>query len=111
MEKPINTGRKTAAGRVVWKDPKSGDLYSEKSATIPVDVDQSTGEPKPGTKWVNVPTVFDGGQVMGDEDFLMKFYKENGYKDPLTKRKLDFFESVDAAVEAAKKRSSQLLGE
>ena len=105
---PINTGRKTKAGRPLWKDPKSGELYSEKTVTIPLKI-APDGRPAEGTKWVNVPTVFEGGQVMQDEDFLLKFYRENGYKDPLTGKQLDMFDDVDSAVEAAKKRSDSLL--
>jgi hypothetical protein len=109
--KPINTGRKTTAGRPLWKNPETGELYSEKSRTIPLKTDPETGEPMPGTKWVNVPSVFDGGKIMDDEDFLARFYKSNGYKDPLTNKKLQMFGSAEEAVEAAKKRSSELLGE
>ena len=105
---PINTGRKTNAGRPLWKDEDTGEMYSEKTVTIPTKVDEN-GEPAPGAKWVNVPSVFDGGQVMNDEDFLMKFYSENKYKDPITNKKLEVFDDVDTAVEAAKKRSDGLL--
>jgi hypothetical protein len=106
---PINTGKKTNAGRIVWKNPKSGEVYSEKSATIPLKIDYKTGEPKAGTPWVNVPTVFEGGKILDDEDFLRKFYSQNGYKDPLTGKKLDVFDSLDDALEQAKKRSEGLL--
>ena len=108
---PINTGKKTKAGRILWQNPKNGEYYSEKSMTIPLEYDKETGEPRPETKWVNVPSVFDGGKIMQDEDFLARFYKSNGYKDPLTNRKLEFFDSVKEAVNYAKQRSSELLGE
>jgi len=45
----------------------------------------------------------------GAEDFLLKFYSANKFKDPITGAKLKTFKSSDAAVAAAKKRSSGLL--
>jgi len=105
---PINTGKKTKAGRPLWEDSATGELYSEKTRTIPLKTDDN-GEPLPGTKWINVPTVFDGGQIIDDEDFLIKFYSENKYKDPITNKSLEFFDNLDTAVEAAKQRSSELL--
>ena len=106
MEKPKFTGKYTNKGRPVWD--MNGDTYSEKTRTIPVKRDKD-GSPAKGTSWVNVPSVFDGGQVIGDEDALWKFYKENKYKDPLTNEKLKFFKSSTEAVKAAKERSKSLL--
>jgi len=106
-ELPKFSGQYTKAGRPVWIDP-DGNKYSEKTVTIPLSVDKD-GAPIKGTKWVNVPSVFDRGQIIDDEDFLAKFYKENGYKDPLTKKRLQIFDSLDSAVDAAKKRSDSLL--
>lgn len=105
---PINTGKKTNAGRPLWQDSVTGEMYSEKTITIPLKTNER-GEPLPGTKWVNVPTVFDGGQIIDDEGFLRKFYTENKFKDPITKKGLESFDNVDSAVEAAKKRSESLL--
>ena len=105
---PIDTGRKTKAGRPLWQDPATGEMYSEKTRTIPLKTNEN-GEPMPGTKWVNVPTVFDGGKIIDDEDFLRKFYSENKFKDPITNKSLQSFSNVDEAVEAAKQRSSELL--
>ena len=106
-QKPKNTGRKTRAGRIIWETP-SGKQYSERTATIPLDVDPKTGRATPNSKWVNVPTVFDGGQILNDEDFLYRFYRENKYVDPITKKKLKFFDSLESAVKAAKTRSEGL---
>jgi len=108
MPNPIDTGKLTKAGRRLWLDPSTNEQYSEKTVTIPVDVSKD-GEPLPNTRWVNVPSVFDGGKVINDEDFLLKFYQENKFKDPLTNRKLDFYGSVKEAVDAAKKRSNELI--
>jgi len=87
---PIDTGKKTKVGRTLWEDSATGELYSEKTRTVPLKVDEN-GEPMPGTKWVNVPTVFDGGQIIDDEDFLRKFYSQNDFKDPITKKGLESF--------------------
>jgi len=104
---PKNTGRKTRAGRIIWETP-SGKQYSERTRTIPLDIDPQTGKAKPNSKWVNVPTVFDGGQILDDEDFLYNFYRENGYVDPITNKKLRLYDSVESAVSAAKTRSQGL---
>lgn len=104
---PKFSGEYSKTGRPIWVDEKTNEAYSEKTRTIPVSR-LPNGEPAPGTKWVNVPTVFDNGKVMDDEDFLYKFYKENKYQDPLTKEKLKMFPSATSAVEAAKKRSDNL---
>ena len=104
---PKNTGRRTRAGRIIWETP-SGKQYSERTRTIPLDIDPQTGKAKPNSKWVNVPTVFDGGQILDDEDFLYNFYRENGYVDPITNKKLRLYDSVDSALSAAKTRSQGL---
>ena len=105
---PINTGKKTKAGRPLYQDPKTGEMYSEKTVTIPLKT-APDGRPAEGTKWVNVPSVFEGGQIMDDERFLSQFYRENGYKDHFTGKSLDTFNDVDSAVQAAEKRSRELL--
>jgi hypothetical protein len=107
-QNPIDTGELTKAGRKVWIDPQTKERYSERTVTIPVDIGKD-GNPLPNTRWVNVPSVFDGGKVIDDEDFLIDFYKKNNFKDPLTNRKLDFYGSTKEAVDAAVKRSSELL--
>jgi len=104
---PIFTGKKTKAGRPLWQTP-SGKLYSERTRTIPLDYGKDK-KPLPNSRWINVPTVFDAGQVINDEDFLLKFYSANKFKDPITGEQLKTFKSLDAAVAAARKRSSGLL--
>lgn len=119
---PVFTGKYTKVGRPLWS-PTAEDIknfglskygfteksqYSEITRTIPVSMDKE-GNPMPGTKWVNVPTVFDGGKIMDDEDFLTKFYKENNYKDPITNKAIEMFNDADAAVRAAKNRSANEL--
>lgn len=122
---PVFTGKYTKVGRPLWS-PTAEDIkqfglakygfteksqYSEITRTIPVSVDKE-GRPSPGTKWANVPTVFDGGKVLDDEDFLTKFYSENKYKDPITKKSIQMFDDAETAVKAAKQRSAtELLDE
>ena len=119
---PVFTGKYTKVGRPLW-NPTAEDIakydlakygfteksqYSEITRTIPVSTDKE-GNPLPGSKWVNVPTVFDGGKILDSEDFLTKFYSENGYKDPITKKAIEMFNSADEAVKAAQHRSAKEL--
>lgn len=119
---PVFTGKYSKVGRPLW-NPTAEDIkefglskygfteksqYSEITRTIPISVD-ADGNPAKGTKWANVPSVFDGGKIMDDEDFLSKFYSENKYKDPITKKAIEMFNSADEAVQAAKKRSATEL--
>jgi len=108
MADPINTGKKTKAGRIVWQDPKTKKQYSEITVTIPTKVDRD-GKPAKDTKWALVPSVFDGGKIINDEDFLVRFYKQNKYVDPLTKKKLKIFDSAEEAGKYAQERSDSLL--
>lgn len=103
------TGRYTKSGRPLWVDER-GEMYSEKTRTIPLKVDEE-GNPAPGTKWINVPTVFERGNIIDDEDFLRKFYTQNKFKDPITNKGLEVFANPDEAVKAAQKRSGELIDE
>jgi len=76
--------------------------------TIPLDFDED-GRVSKGSRWINVPTVFDGGQVIANEDFLLRFYSKNKFKDPITGEALNIFKSLDEAISAAKKRSKSLM--
>lgn len=119
---PVFTGKYTKVGRPLWQ-PTAEDIkqfglskygfteeskYSEITRTIPVSTDKE-GNPLPGTKWANVPTVFDGGKILDDEDFLTKFYSENNYKDPITKKAIEMYDNAEEAVKAAKNRSANEL--
>jgi len=102
------TGKYTRSGRPLWQSD-DGELYSEKTMTIPTKRNPD-GSPAKDTKWVNVPTVFEGGKIVDDEDFISKFYSSNDYYDPIAKKPIkNFYDSVDSAVEAAKARSESLL--
>ncbi len=88
---------KTNAGRKIYKDPKTGENYSEKSTTFQTE----------DGKWITMPTVnTEGGQF--DVSFLEDFVKRNGAKDPLTGRDIPLFESEEEAVNYAKERSNSL---
>jgi hypothetical protein len=104
---PKFTGKYTKAGRPLWQS-EDGELYSERTVTIPTKIDED-GKPLPGSKWVNVPSVFDGGKIIDDESFLIKFYSQNNYKDPITNQVIRKFDDVDSAVEYAKQRSATEL--
>ena len=84
---------RTNAGRKIYKDPKTGENYSEKSTTFQTE----------DGKWITMPTVnTEGGQF--DVSFLEDFVRRNGAKDPLTGRDIPLFESEEEAVNYAKER-------
>ena len=88
---------RTNAGRKIYKDPKTGENYSEKSTTFQTE----------DGKWITMPTVnTEGGQF--DVSFLEDFVRRNGAKDPLTGRDIPLFESEEEAVNYAKERSNSL---
>jgi len=103
---PIDTGRKTKAGRPLWQVPFGLMLaFSVAVGLVGGVVLQSLwglGELKSG---VDEEAEF----FIDDEDFLRKFYQENKFKDPITNKALEVFSDPDTAVEAAKQRSSELL--
>ena len=84
----------TDAGRPVFRD-EEGNRFSERSATREVD-----------GRFVNFPTVFEGRQLSEDEAFDR--IEAAGFTDPLTGRALNFFETQEDAVQAARQRSDDL---
>jgi|14_taG_2_1085336.scaffolds.fasta_scaffold00782_11 hypothetical protein len=82
------TGKKTQAGRDVYKTPE-GELVSEKSTTF-----------KYKGKWVNVPTIFDGKSY--DEETLILMLEADIIKPT------SVHNSLKEATEAARKRSDSL---
>ena len=82
------TGRKTQAGRDVYKTPE-GEMVSEKSTTF-----EYRG------KWINIPTIHDGKQYSQDQliDMLDK-----GLIKPTS-----VHDKLQEAIEAAKNRSKSL---
>ena len=93
------TGKKTKHGRPIYVD-KEGREYSEKQVTIPFDRD-ANGKPLPNTRWINVPSVIDGGKIISSEDDLYRIYKNNKWKD-IIGNKRDLKKLYKSAEEAAK---------
>jgi len=94
------TKKKTTSGRPIYKDPETGENYSEKSTTFQME----------DGKWLTIPTVnTSGGQF--DVGFLEDFVRRNGAKDPLTGRPLPTFNSETEATDYAKERSNSLVPE
>jgi hypothetical protein len=101
------TGRRSRVGRPIYFSQERGS-FSEISRTIPADRN-SDGTPKKNTRWVNVPSVFAGGKIIENEDELYAIYKNNNFIDPITKKRLQFFDSESEAKNAAEKRSKTLM--
>tara|TARA_R110002153_G_scaffold109613_9_gene250592 strand:- start:48 stop:1106 length:1059 start_codon:yes stop_codon:yes gene_type:complete len=98
---PVATDDVTAAGRPVYEDA-SGMKFSEKSRTVQLR----------NGMWANYPSIDrDGNQIPEDafEDFVESQRTEDGVVDFITGEILPIFSSKEAAVDAAIKRSGQLL--
>jgi len=87
LDTPVATGETTQYGKDVYTDT-SGQQYSEKSQTINID-----------GKWVNVPTVFDNGVIIDDEQVL-KSAVVNGVLQPTS-----VHNTLDEALVSAQTRS------
>lgn len=96
---PKNTGTKSQYGRVIWESP-SGEMYSEKTATIQA----------PDGKWYNIPTVGAHGEIMNPVK-VQRLYEVTGrMNDFLTGLPLQPFDDLASAEAAAKARSSGIKG-
>lgn|GEM_PF-4605693 len=84
----------TDAGRRIFRD-EEGNRFSERSATREVD-----------DQFVNFPTVFGGEQISEDDAFQR--VQAAGFRDPETGRRLNFFDTVEAAEAAARERSESV---
>jgi hypothetical protein len=95
------TDETTAKGRPVWVDGATGEKYSERSVTFPVEE---------GGKevWYTFPTVAEDGTQYG-EDTIREHVQTNGPIDWMTGEALPNFESQEEAVNYAKERSESLL--
>jgi len=95
------TDETTAKGRPVWIDGTTGEKYSERSVTFPVEE---------GGKevWYTFPTVAEDG-TQYDEDTIREHVRTNGPIDWITGEALPNFKSQEEAVNYAKKRSGSLL--
>lgn len=89
-------GKKTKEGRPIYKN-QEGESVSEYSTTENV--------PELGG-WINLPTVYDGGFVSPDEA-VQRAIDTQGH-DSVTGRKLNVFNNMSEAVNAAKNRSKSL---
>lgn len=87
----------TSEGRKVFKNA-DGSESSERSATMEVD-----------GRFVNFPTIFGGKELKPEDAF--KIVSDNGFRDPETGRRLEFFKTEEEAVRAAQIRSRGLKNE
>ena len=93
MADPIDTGKKTVTGRTIWRDPETGEDYSERSTTFEID-----------GKHYTMPTVAkDGTQYT--EDQIRDYVKKYGPSDYITGEELPEFRSREDAIEYAISRS------
>jgi len=86
---------KTSEGRNVFRN-EDGSVSSERSITVGVD-----------GKFYNIPTIFGGRELLGDDAFRVIFH-ENGGRDPETGKKIKAFNSEPEALKAAKERSKNI---
>ena len=84
---------KTVTGRTIWRDPETGEDYSERSTTFEID-----------GKYYTMPTVAkDGTQYT--EDQIRDYVKKYGPTDFITGEELPEFKSEEDAIEYAISRS------
>lgn len=93
MADPIDTGKKTVTGRTIWRDPETGEDYSERSTTFKID-----------NKYYTMPTVAEDGSQY-TEDQIKDYVKEHGPFDYLTGEELPEFRYREDALQYAVSRS------
>ena len=93
-DKPIDTGKKTVTGRTIWRDPETGEDYSERSTTFEID-----------GVYYTMPTVAEDGLQYTD-DQIRDYVKKYGASDYLTGEELPEFKSQEDAIEYAISRSA-----
>ena len=96
MADPIDTGKKTPEGRIIWNDGVED--YSERSTTFEID-----------GKWYTMPTVSEDG-LQYTSDQIRDYVAEYGPIDFLTGEKLPEFRNKDDALEYAGSRSDTRKG-
>ena len=94
-KQPIDTGKKTVTGRTIWRDPKTGEDYSERSTTF---------QGKDG-RYYTMPTVDKNGNQYS-EDAIKEYVDKYGAIDYLTGEELPKFKSEKDAIMYAIKRSN-----
>ena len=85
---------KTKANRKLFKDPKTGEIYSERTVTVPT-----------WYGWVTTPTVDANGQSYSAEG-MRYFLEHHGPIDFLTGERLPVFSNEVEASKYAKERSA-----
>jgi hypothetical protein len=93
-----DTADTTKEGRQILHLP-DGSIETEKTMTV-------TESGINGGRATNIPTIY-GGKHVSDQEAI-RIITESGGIDPDTGRKLDGYDSIEKAVEAAKKRSAEL---
>ena len=91
------TGEETKYGRPMWEDETTGDLFSEKTVTVPY-----------GDGFVVMPSVAEDGSEL-TEDQIFDYVRRNGPVDFMTGEKLPIFESMEEADAYAQKRSETMF--
>ena len=88
--------QKTKSNRPIWRSPRKGPggEYSEFTVTFPM-----------GGLWYTFPSVGEIGDIMPEEQ-VRSYVARYGPIDPITGEKFPVFDTQDAAVDYAKKRSS-----
>ena len=89
------TGHTTQYGRKVYKD-QFGAIHSESTTTIE----------SPEGGWMNIPVIYNGRYVSPDQ--ARAIIIKNGMVDPETGEKVQSYESIPKAEEAAKQRMRTL---
>ena len=89
------TGHTTQYGRKVYKD-QFGAIHSESTTTVPA----------PNGGWMNLPSFYNGRYVT--EDRARDIIINNGMVDPESGEKIQSYQSIPEAVEAAKERMRTL---
>ena len=98
MAEPVDTGKRTPAGRIIWND--GGQDYSERTTTVKA----SDG------RFYTIPTVDEKGKQPYNDDLLVKYIDKYGPIDFLTGEKLPAFKTEKEAVMYAKERSKTRKG-
>ena len=91
------TGEETKYGRPMWKDEATGDLFSEKTVTVPY-----------GDGFVVMPSVLEDGSELTEEQ-IFDYVRRNGPVDFMTGENLPIFESIEEADTYAQKRSETMF--
>lgn len=93
------TGEMTKYNRPVWRDEQTGEVFSEKTITVPY-----------GDGFVVMPSVTKDGSQLSEEQ-VYEYVKRNGPIDFVTGEKLPIFESPEQADTYARGRSDKMFSD